>query len=177
MRYFLILLIIPYFDLIADHSWDRFCAEVPGWGDGQSVPVEAHYLASKVANSVDESFLLEKLGQRDWIVIDTRASTDIVMGKIPKTYHLAADYLDKQKNEFNKKNLLEVIKMHQERFVDSKNASSVLNYNYALFCNGRKCHRSTWAACELRRMGVPFERIHIFFDGFPKWRERGFPVR
>jgi rhodanese-related sulfurtransferase len=48
---------------------------------------------------------------------------------------------------------------------------------FIVFCNGRKCHRSTFGACKLRDMGIPRENVYVMLGGFPEWKDAGYPTK
>ncbi len=52
------------------------------------------------------------------------------------------------------------------------------NYKFIIYCNGKKCHRSSYGACLLRtKIGVPAKNVYLMLGGFPEWKAAGYPVR
>jgi len=160
----------------------EFCSEVPKWPRGQLVPDNSKYLDAKVGTPVDAGFTKSKYLEKGWVMIDARGQKDRAVGKIPKTVMMTADYNDPALNEITLENftskITKYLKKHEK--LDNSPSLEVLSkdYKYIIFCNGKKCHRSSYGACQLRmNIGIPEENIFLMLGGYPEWKEAGYPTR
>ena len=165
---------------ISAPEWTALCEEVPRWPKGQEVPPNETY--QNLATPVDGAFvqgrwkvMKEGSSKEQWVIIDTRSKPDRSVGKIPRAVLLTSDYHDVQKHEIKDAKLIKKVNKRLKKQYAS--IQGMQDVRFILFCNGRKCHRSSFAACELRRMGVPKDHIFVMLGGFPEWKSRGFPVR
>ncbi len=108
------------------------------------------------------------------MIVDARAKADRGMGKVPKTLNVVSDSKNSAKHEFTEATFLK--KFNKKRKTSYASVKDIKE-NLILFCNGQKCHRSSWAACELRKAGMPADKIHIMTCGFPCWKAKGYPTR
>ena len=162
-------------------SWQSFCEGVPDWPKGSEVPAASKYAG--VAKVVDGAFTKSKwdkmkgkdFSEGKWVIIDARSKPDRSVGKVPKSVMLTADYKNASKNEI--KEALVVKKVNKRLKSSYKSLADMTDVNYILFCNGKKCHRSSFGACELRKLGVPENKLFLMLGGFPEWKDRGYPTR
>ena len=116
------------------------------------------------------------------MIIDARGQKDRAVGKIPKTVMMTSDYNDQSLNEITLENftskVTKYLKKH-EKIDNSPSLETLSNdYKYIIFCNGKKCHRSSYGACQLRmNIGIPEENIFLMLGGYPEWKEAGYPTR
>ena len=168
---------------VSAFAFKQECLKVPIWTKGSEVPSNQFYLDNKIAHPITPKQLREHLGKPNWILLDVRKSGERVLGKIPKSIMITASYKSdgKDKNQFTKKNVLEKINkyLNMKTSYQGKVESfeDISNINFAVYCNGIFCHRSSFASCELRKWGIPFENTHIMLEGYPGWRENKFPIR
>lgn len=168
-------------------SFDEFC-KVSGWEKGLHTKNDIgydFYKKLKVANPVTAEFANGKLKENGWIVVDARdKGARKASGKVSGALLVTADYHNNKKNEFSKNTLLKKFsKKKFKKHLKKRGLASVgeladlNNMNYVLFCNGFKCHRSTWAACQLRKHGVPFEKVNIALGGFSALKDFGAKIK
>ena len=160
----------------------EFCSEVPKWPRGQLVPEYSEYLDADVGTPVEADFTKRQYRKKGWVIIDAKGQKDRAVGKIPKTVLMTADYKDPALNEITPENfskkITKYLKTHEK--IDHQPSMDELrnNYKYVIFCNGKKCHRSSYGACLLRMViGVPEKNVFIMLGGYPEWKEAGYPVR
>ncbi len=156
---------------VVDASYEPFCKKIPEWPKGSDVPSDSEYKVNNVGTPITAQFAKSKWKQPDWLIIDTRGKQDRALGKIGKTVLLTADYKNEKKNEITEEKLTKKIKRltkndNFKTWDDIKNS----NLNFIVFCNGKKCHRSSFAACELRRKGIPEDRVYLMLGGYPEWQ-------
>jgi len=160
---------------------DKFCKEVPNWPKGQEVPPDASYKG--IAKPVDGAFTKDKWDKMKkgdksagkWLIIDARSKPDRSVGKVPKAALITADYKDDSKNEF--KDSILVKKINKKLKTKYASVKDMTDVNLIVFCNGKKCHRSSFGACQLRKLGLKVDQVHVMLGGFPEWKDRGYPVR
>ena len=160
----------------------EFCKEVPKWPRGQLVPEYSEYLDADVGTPVEADFTKSRYRKKGWVIIDARGQKDRAVGKIPKTVLMTADYKDPALNEITQENFSKKITKYlkkQEKIDHQPSMDELRNdYKYVIFCNGKKCHRSSYGACLLRMdIGIPEENVFIMLGGYPEWKEAGYPVR
>ena len=119
------------------------------------------------------------------MVIDARDyNARKASGKISGAFLITSDYGDPTKNEFNEKTIFK--KFNSKKFKKNLKKRSIAGVTkvselgqikYVLFCNGFKCHRSSWAACQLRNYGVPYENITINLGGFSELKDSGAKIK
>ena len=160
----------------------EFCSEVPKWPRGQVVPDNSEYLDAHVGTPVKASFAKSKYRKKGWVIIDARGQKDRAVGRIPKTVMMTADYTDPALNEITEENftrkITNYLKKH-EKINHLPSLEELRNDNkYIIFCNGKKCHRSSYGICLLRmNIGIPEENLFIMLGGYPEWKDAGYPVR
>lgn len=160
----------------------EFCSEVPEWPRGQLVPDNSVYLDAHVGTPVDVDFMKSKYEKKEWVLIDSRGQKNRSISKIPKTVLMTADYNNPELNEITADKFIEKVSRHLKKYhkVDHSPSLEELrnDYKYIVFCNGRKCHRSSYGACLLRmKIGIPEENLFMMFGGYPEWKAKGYPVR
>ncbi len=160
----------------------EFCSEIPKWPRGQLAPNDAEYLDAKIGTPVDAVFTKSKYRKKGWVIIDSRGQKDRATGKIPKSVMMTADYTNPEMNEITSNNFTEKITRYLKRYEKIDHSPSLEelrnNYKYIVFCNGRKCHRSSYGACLLRiDIGVPEENVFLMLGGYPEWKKAGYPTR
>ena len=153
---------------------------VAKWPKGSKVPEDKKYTDNHVGTPRTPQFAFSKYSKPNWIIVDARSKKDRGVGVIPKTISITADYNDPSKNEFKKAKILKKV----NRFLNRKKTTyktfedMAKNVNFIVFCNGVKCHRSSFGACKLREFGVKMEKVNLMLGGFPAWKEqKGYPVR
>lgn len=100
--------------------------------------------------TTDEAYRLFKSGA---LFLDVRRDSDWDAGRIPGAAHLNL------KTTFSEASLAEEA---------GKDEAIVI------YCNGRKCMRSSQAS--IMAVGWGFNNIHYYRDGFPAWKQAGYPV-
>lgn len=95
----------------------------------------------------------KKLWKQGAIFIDTRKSSDWEAGRVPGAVHINV-----KNSEFNKENILNYVGLND----------SVISY-----CNAEKCHRAASGAKKL--VGFGFTKVYYYRDGFPSWKNAGYP--
>ncbi|OUR97420.1 hypothetical protein A9Q84_13930 [Halobacteriovorax marinus] len=168
-------------------SREQFC-KVKNWEKGLNTKKEVGvklFNKLRVATPIEGKFAIEKLKKENWIVIDARdkearRATGVVSG----TILLTSDYNKKSENEFSRDLILKVMSKRKNKKILKNNKineineiSDLNNIKMILFCNGYKCHRSTWGACQLREYGVPFENIFIVLGGFSQLKDQGAKIK
>jgi rhodanese-related sulfurtransferase len=160
----------------------EFCNKVPAWPLGQLVPDYKSYIDAGVGTPIEPDFMKSKYRTRGWVFIDARGQDDRSVGKIPKTVLMTADYRDPKLNELTPGNFVAKVNKYLKKYqgVTKKLSIEALahDYKFIIYCNGKKCHRSSYGACLLRtKIGVPAENVYIMLGGFPEWKAAGYPVR
>ncbi len=160
----------------------EFCSEVPKWPRGQLVPGNSEYLDADIGTPVDVAFTKSKYRKKGWVIIDVRGQKDRATGKIPKTVMMTADYIHAELNEITSDNFTKKITRYLKKIEKLDHSLSLEelrnDYKYIIFCNGKKCHRSSYGACLLRMdIGVPAENVFLMLGGYPEWKEAGYPTR
>ncbi len=160
----------------------EFCSEVPNWPRGRLVPNHSEYLDAHVGTPVDANFSKSKYQKKGWVIIDARGQKDRAIGKIPKTVMMTSDYKNPSLNEITEQNFTRKITMYINKYEKNDNSPSLdelrNDYKYIVFCNGKKCHRSSYGACQLRMdIGIPKENVFLMLGGYPEWKEAGYPTR
>lgn len=89
------------------------------------------------------------------LFVDPRRDSDWAAGRIPDAEHLELN------TNFNEASLLDAAE-------GDKTAKVVF------YCNGPKCARS--AKCATQAISWGFTNIFYFRDGFPEWKNAGYPV-
>ena len=183
MRTILFLVILLMMSGISEaKSLSEFCSEVPEWPRGQEVPADSVYLSAHVGTPVDVNFMKSKYRKEGWVLIDARGQKDRAVGKIPKTVMMTSDYKNPMLNEITMENFINKVTKHIKK-QNKKDNNPLLaelrhDYKYIIFCNGKKCHRSSYGACLLRKnIGIPEENLFIMLGGYPEWKASGYPVR
>ncbi len=183
MKY-IILVLAMFFSLPS--AWaepvTEFCNKVPAWPLGQLVPDYKSYIDAEVGTPVEPGFMKDKYRTRGWVFIDARGQDDRSVGKIPKTVLMTADYRDPKLNELTPNNFVSKVNKYLKKYqgVNKRLSIETLahDYKFIIYCNGKKCHRSSYGACLLRtKIGVPAENVYIMLGGFPEWKAAGYPVR
>ena len=155
----------------------------PGQGKGlQETDLQKHF------NTIDVGSALKNHMQKGFIFVDTRKHSDRKVGQIPYSLKITANPKDTTKkgsaNEFSEKTLLKKINKLAKKIAKKNkkggnidlglagsysSVSDLKDLQFIIFCNGRKCHRSSFGGCELLRLGVNKKNIHIMLDGYPGW--------
>lgn len=139
------------------------------------------YKTHDLGNPVPDSFIISKLTSRYWMAIDARdQKTKNATGLLSNTLSIVADPKSETKNHFTKKKLLHHFQRKKvKRYLKRRKISKITTKkvfeetNYIVFCNGFRCHRSSFAACQLRRMGVPSKNIYLGLGGFEGLKKNG----
>jgi rhodanese-related sulfurtransferase len=160
----------------------EFCSEVPKWPRGQAVPSSREYLNAHVGTPVEVDFMKSRYRKKGWVLIDARGQKDRATGKIPKTVLMTSDYNNPELNEITLENFVNKVSRHIKKQDKLDNSPSLeelrSDYKYIIFCNGRKCHRSSAGACTLRMdIGIPEENLFLMLGGYPEWKAAGYPIR
>jgi len=163
-------------------SVTEFCNKVPTWPLGQLVPEYKNYIDAGVGTPVEPDFMKSKYRTNGWVFIDARGQEDRSVGKIPKTVLMSADYRDPKLNELTPDNFVTKVNQYLKKYQGVTKTLSIEklahDYKFIIYCNGKKCHRSSYGACLLRtKIGVPADNVHIMLGGFPEWKAAGYPVR
>ena len=140
----------------------------------RNTPGVKAYKKVKLAKIVTPKFLFERIVRKGWLVLDARDKRSRgLFGIIPHTFLITADYLNPKDNEFITSSMMKILnsplnlkKVNKRAIPTIKNILDLKKINYIIFCNGYTCHRSTWAACKLREMGVPYEKVHLVLSGY-----------
>jgi len=160
----------------------EFCSEVPKWPRGQLVPDYSEYLDANLGTPVDADFAKSKYRSIGWVIIDARGQKDRAIGKIPKTIVMTADYTNPDLNEITVENFTEKVIAYLQKYMKIQHTPSLeelrKDYKYIIFCNGKKCHRSSYGACLMRmNIGIPKENVFLMLGGYPEWKSAGYPTR
>lgn len=168
------------------HSFGKsrqdLCEEVPNWkhfSDVRKYPGVKSYEKMKLAKVIGPSFIVEKINKEGWVIIDARDQiARNIFGIILNSFLITASARNKSKDEFETKLLIErfntptnIEKLKIRKIASIKTVEDLKNIKFAIFCNGYSCHRSTWAACKLRELGVPFENINLLLSGYSSLTE------
>ena len=95
----------------------------------------------------------KKLWKEGATFIDTRKDSDWQAGRVPGAVHINV-----KKPEFNKHEILNHVGLNEP----------VVSY-----CNAEKCHRAAAGAKKL--VGFGFTKVYYYRDGFPSWKNAGYP--
>lgn len=95
----------------------------------------------------------KNLFDNEALFVDTRKDKDWDAGRIPGAEHLNI-----------KTNLS----------AESLSAVAAKDEKIVMYCNGEKCMRSSKAAAMAVEWG--FTNVYYFRDGFPAWKDAGYPV-
>lgn len=85
--------------------------------------------------------------------IDTRKNSDWEAGRVPGALHINI-----KEPEFSKDHILSLVEA---------------NHPVISYCNAEKCHRAANGAKKLISYG--FTKVYYFRDGFPSWKNAGYP--
>ena len=162
-------------------SLEQFCNAVPGWR-GINIPKDVNLKNAfhNIGNIISSEFVLQHYQNPGWIILDVRsakarsdAGIFIYTAFIPaEDRSVSKDGFRQKSKSESKKHILERINETQKymnkrikrgAYPDYKN---IIEPNFIIFCNGPTCHKSSWAACQLRSLGVPKEKIHVYLQGF-----------
>ncbi|HYX34375.1 MAG TPA: rhodanese-like domain-containing protein [Oligoflexus sp.] len=152
-----------------------FCSAVPGWAIGEEVPAAQEY-SVLTHELLDAKKAAEIVKNEKVAFIDSRSDEDVKGGTIPRTIHIVSDSKDPAKHQFSNEKFL-VEKLNKKLNTQFSKVSDFKDYKVVLFCNGKKCHRSTFAACTLRDLGFPKDNIYLMLGGFGEWKAAGLPVK
>jgi len=188
MKLLLISILVSMSSLSIAGDLKSFCAGVPSWAKGADVrksPGLSAYTENQVGKPVDAKFGIDKLKKEGWVVIDARdKGARKASGKISGALLVTADYKNKSKNEFEIDPFLKLFKkkkfkkhLKKRKIAPVKSKTDLKNFNYVVFCNGFKCHRSSFGACKLREHGVPMEKVHILLGGFDELKAAGAKIK
>jgi len=160
----------------------EFCSEIPDWPRGQLVPNHSEYLDAHVGTPVDATFAKSKYRTKGWVIIDARGQKDRSVGKIPKTVMMTSDYVNPALNEISEENFTKTITAYLKKYEKINHSPSLEelknDYKYIIFCNGKRCHRSSYGACQLRmNIGISEENVFLMLGGYPEWKGAGYPTR
>lgn len=169
-------------------EFEKVCKSIPNLQKGVDIRTiidEKKFQDIKLANPTDAKNVISKLKEKNWLVIDTRdKNTRRSLGGISNTLYLVSDPYKLELNQFTKKNILVLMaKNKTKKHLKNRHISnptdidSLKNVHFIVFCNGYKCHSSTFAACQLRKFGIPFEKIYILLGGFDELVKAGAPKR
>ena len=169
-------------------SYESLCDEIGKLEKGQNlIKAIGHnkYISHKLATPVDAPFIIKRLREKKWLVFDVRSTKSIIkFGNIGNTIDIASYKLNSSQNKFTLSNLMNLFKNRKHKryldkrgILDFKFKEDLQEYNYIVFCNGSGCHRSSLSACQLRRMGVPFEQVYIGLGGANELIENGASFR
>lgn len=169
-------------------EFEKFCKGVPLWPKGQDVrktPGLKAYESVKLGKPVEANFAIEKLSAPGWLVIDARdKATRETTGRVIGALQIVSDYKIEADNEFTLNKILKSlnnkrVQKHLEKrsMAKIKNIADLKKQKFILFCNGYKCHRSSFAACQLRDMGVPYKNIFLTLGGFDEMKSSGAKTR
>ena len=158
-------------------------------------PINANAIMKKNGNKtvLDNRFHYKK-NKNGWLFIDARSKPDRSAGTIRRSVSITSDYSFEKNKEKNPKLAESDASRKLNEFRDESTFLALLNdgfklgkakktYNkiadidkeIVLFCNGKKCHRSTWGACMLRTLGYK-KPVKIMLGGFPEWKDAGLPT-
>jgi rhodanese-related sulfurtransferase len=87
------------------------------------------------------------------VFVDVRSDKDWAAGRIPDAVHIEL------KKQFNEQAL---------------SGAAGKGDKVVIYCNGESCMRSSKASAQAVSWG--FTGVHYFRDGFPAWKEAGYPV-
>ena len=175
MKLFISLfLFLISFDLFADYK--SLCADLLSLKEGTNLLDSigaVEYMNQKLATPVDSSFVLDKINKKKWLIFDVRSQKSLhEFGQIGNTLNLASDKPSSPKNKFNLSGLLNMSNSKKgRRYLVKRNINKfktiedLKRYKYIVFCNGFGCHKSSYAACQLRSMGIPYQSIFISLGG------------
>lgn len=104
------------------------------------------------ATTVDAERAKELLG-KGAIFVDPRVEKDYEAGHIPGAIHLEL------KSGLTKESLAK----------EAGKGDEVVFY-----CNGPKCGRSSKAAA--KAVGWGYDKVYYYYEGFPDWKSKGYPV-
>jgi rhodanese-related sulfurtransferase len=183
MKYIILVLTIFF---SSSSAWaeplTEFCDKVAAWPLGQLVPDYKHYIDATVGTPIEPDFMKSKYSSKGWVFIDARGQDDRSVGKIPKTVLMTADYRDPKLNELTPDNFATKVNKYLKKYQGLNKQLSIEalanDFKFIIYCNGKKCHRSSYGACLLRtKIGVPEDNVFIMLGGFPEWKAAGYPVR
>ena len=193
---FFILLALPSVLIADDHT--KFCNGIKDWP--KKSPIQAPGASSeglqesdlqKHFNTIAVSDALTKHMTKGFVFVDTRKAKDRKVGQIPFAINITANAKDTKKkgsaNEFSKNTLLKKLNKLSEKAKkkgklqdmglkeEYKSVTDAKDINFIVFCNGRKCHRSSFGGCELLRLGIDKSKVHVMLDGYPGWLDANGP--
>ena len=172
-----VVLTAGLFVVNAGHAADykSFCSGVAGWEAGKEIPPAAEYssLAKAIVSAKEAS---ELAAAPDVAFIDARSEEDRKSGRIPHTLAIVSDSKAPAKHQFSDEKMV-VEKLNKHFNTKYQSIAEFKKEKIVLFCNGTKCHRSTFAACSLRNMGFPQDHLYLMLGGFGEWKTAGLPVK
>ena len=173
------------------HGDDRyhFCQKILKLNKGDDIRKSLgihQYTQSKLAMPISAKKTIEKLNDKDWLVLDVRDEyTKKTMGYISKSLAIVSDMKKPKLNEFTRAGFKVFFKKGRTKrmlkktgTVNIKDIKELIGKKkILLFCNGYTCHRSSFAACQLRSFGFPFEDVFIALSGFESLKNSGANLR
>jgi hypothetical protein len=169
-------------------SFEKICSQIKKWPKGQDVrkiPGLKAYSQHNIGTVVSGKFAMSKIRKKNWIVIDARdRATKLATGLVANTIDIISDYQDDSLHEYKKNIIVSKLSTKKnKKFLKRREIKNILFFRdfkrikVILFCNGYKCHRSSFAACELRRMGFPYENLFLSLGGYPELIEAGAKIK
>ena len=101
--------------------------------------------------------------------LDVRQNTAYEEGRIPSSVSFPIKEIIKEEKKKEKK-----IKKRLEMAIHGSLKDLNRNKKIVIYCSGVKCSRSSMAAERLVKYG--YKNIYYFRDGFPIWKDKGYPV-
>ena len=116
-------------------------------------------------NAADCKLIKDNYKSEGWVLIDARnKSSRAATGVFKGTAKITSDHSKPDKHQFTEKKLTKKL----TKFFKKRGESTDLkSKRLMLFCNGLKCYRSTWAACDLKIMGYDSSNLYLILDGYP----------
>ena len=175
---FILIIIFNFISLHSAFSSSRICGEVTKWEEGIHVPPAVEYEQQNIALPVSATEAYRLQVQEKWTLLDVRGKYGHRAGIIPKAIRVEATAKYPKFNELTEKKLLRAFKRHfKKERTKVSNFSDLKKLDIIIFCNGFTCHRSTFAACWLRKNGFEYNKLRIMLGGYPQWRDSYLPMR
>ncbi len=167
-------------------DWKALCKEIPKWPESKKIPPFTEYDQLAHTLSVDEGRdrweefkkwrRTKGATGKKWIFLDTRGKPDRIVGVIPRSIPLTSDPYDASKHEVTAENIIKKLNLVLDKTYKTIKDTQKDNIYFVVFCNGKNCHRTSYAACSLREMGFSRDDIFLMLEGYPGWVKKGYPT-
>jgi hypothetical protein len=131
--------------------------------------VIAQFATPKVASDAGDCAAIKaEIAKPDVAFIDARdKGARKSTGTFPGVAKITSDHHNAGKHHFTQGKLVKKLgKYFKKKGRAVASLDDIKGKKLVLFCNGLKCYRSSWAACDLMKMGFKKENVWVVLDGY-----------